>query len=601
MRVALVSEHASPLAALGDVDAGGQNVHVAALAETLARLGAEVTVYTRRDDPGLPARVEMAPGVVVCHVDAGAPAPIAKDELLPYMATFGRRLRRAWAVSRPDIVHTHFWMSAHAAMPAAHALDIPLVHTFHALGNVKRRYHGDDDPSPPERLGIEREIIRGADHIICTCTDELFELLRLDADRDRLSIIPCGVDLARFTPDGTRERRRRGRRRIACVTRLVQRKGVGNVIEALAQLDGAELVVAGGPDREQLMHDPGAQRLLKLAEEAGTSDRLDLRGRVGRDELPALLRSADAVVCAPWYEPFGIVALEAMACGVPVVASAVGGLVDTVVHDVTGVHVPPRDPDRLADALRSLLADAERRRHYGAAGVDRVRRLYDWERVGALTYDAYRRIAGRHVAARAASPADRIHLQALRAGLDVLDREAARLETWGERLAEVLTHGGKLLTVGNGGSAAEAQHFSAELVGRFLDERRPLSALCLHGDTSALTAIANDYGSEACFARQVEAHGRPGDVLVALSTSGCSRNVVAAAQAARAAGVQAWAMTGPAPNPLAAACDDALCLPCESRATVQELHLVAVHLVCAAIDRAIARDAGLQRVREAQA
>jgi glycosyltransferase involved in cell wall biosynthesis/phosphoheptose isomerase len=596
VKIAMVSEHASPLAVLGGVDAGGQNVHVAALARSLARRGAEVVVHTRRDDPDLPVRVEMAPGVVVHHVDAGPPAPIAKDELLPFMEVFGRRLLRAWAGTRPDIVHTHFWMSAHAAMPAAHALAIPLVHTFHALGNVKRRYHGADDPSPPERLDIEREIIRRADHIICTCTDELFELLRLDADRERLSIVPCGVDLTRFSPDGPREPRRADRPRIACVTRLVQRKGVGNVISALPELPGTELVVAGGPHRDDLMAHPGARRLLALADEAGVADRLDLRGRVGRDELPALLRSADAVVCAPWYEPFGIVALEAMACGVPVVASAVGGLVDTVVHEVTGVHVPPRDPERLADALRSLLADPESRRRYGAAGVDRVRRLYDWERVGALTADVYRRIASRRTARPA--PAERDHLQALRAGLDALDRAAARLDAWGAHLADVLTHGGKLLTVGNGGSAAEAQHFSAELVGRFRDERRPLSALCLHGDTSALTAIANDYGGDACFARQVQAHGRPGDVLIALSTSGCSPNVVAAAHAAREAGVESWAMTGAAPNPLAAACDDALCLPCESQATVQELHLVAIHLLCAAIDRAIARDGALGGVHE---
>jgi type III pantothenate kinase len=281
----------------------------------------------------------------------------------------------------------------------------------------------------------------------------------------------------------------------------------------------------------------------------------------------------------------------------------VGGLVDTVVHDVTGVHVPPRDAERLADALRSLLADPERRGRYGAAGVDRVRRLYDWERVGGLTSDVYRRITSKRAAGRGPRPAqaERDHVQALRAGLDALDGEAARLDAWGARLARVLTRGGKLLTVGNGGSAAEAQHFSAELVGRFRDERQPLSALCLHGDTSALTAIANDYGSDACFARQVQAHGRPGDVLVALSTSGCSRNVVAAARAAREAGVEAWAMTGAAPNPLAAACDDALCLPCESRATVQELHLVAVHLLCAAIDRAIARDAALHDVTEVRA
>ena len=201
--------------------------------------------------------------------------------------------------------------------------------------------------------------------------------------------MPCGVDVERFTADGPAERRRPGLKRVVVVGRLVERKGIGNAVEALALVPDAELVVAGGPAREALSEDSEAVRLLDLARRLGIAERVDLRGRVDRDDLPALLRSADAVVCAPWYEPFGIVPLEAMACGVPVVASAVGGLVDTVVHRRTGLHVPPRDPEALAAALRDLHADEPLRRALGEAGVRRVRARYTWQRVASSTLAVY--------------------------------------------------------------------------------------------------------------------------------------------------------------------------------------------------------------------
>ncbi|HEY7488080.1 MAG TPA: SIS domain-containing protein [Streptosporangiaceae bacterium] len=161
------------------------------------------------------------------------------------------------------------------------------------------------------------------------------------------------------------------------------------------------------------------------------------------------------------------------------------------------------------------------------------------------------------------------------------------LVAWGRRLAVVLDAGGRLLACGNGGSAAEAQHLTAELVGRFKADRRPFAAIPLHGDTSAATAIGNDYGADHVFARQVWAHGRPGDVLICLSTSGQSPNVVAAARAAKEAGVTAWAITGPGPNALAAACDEAIHVDAPSPATVQEIHLAAIHLMCGVIDEAL--------------
>ena len=389
MKIAMVSEHASPLAVLGGVDAGGQNVHVAALGAAMVRRGHSVCVYTRRDDSALPRRVTMTGGVVVEHVDAGPARAVSKDLLLPYMDAFAQALERAWDAQRPDIVHSHFWMSGRAALAAAKPLDIPVVHTFHALGVVKKRWQGAKDTSPPSRLAEELAIINGADQIIATCSDELFELLRLGADRHRVRVVPCGVNLEVFTPQGAREPRRDGMQRVVVVSRLVERKGIDDVISALRQLANTELIVAGGPQSSELAADPEACRLARLAADLGLSERVVFRGRLDRGHVPALMRSADVVACVPWYEPFGIVPLEAMACGVPVVASPVGGLIDTVVDGVTGVHVPPRDPGRLAEALALLLSDERRRAALGAAGVQRARERYGWPRVASDTLHAY--------------------------------------------------------------------------------------------------------------------------------------------------------------------------------------------------------------------
>jgi D-sedoheptulose 7-phosphate isomerase len=176
------------------------------------------------------------------------------------------------------------------------------------------------------------------------------------------------------------------------------------------------------------------------------------------------------------------------------------------------------------------------------------------------------------------------HLDRLHRSLHTLPAELDRLTAWGERLAAVLVDGGRLLACGNGGSAAQAQHLTAELVGRYRDERQPFSAIALHADTSTLTAIANDYAADELYARQVRGHGRRGDVLVALSTSGRSPNVVAAARAARVAGLETWALTGPAPNPLLEEVDDAIAVEASDTATVQEVHQVVIHLLCAAVD-----------------
>lgn len=588
MKVAMVSEHASPLAALGGVDSGGQNVHVAELARALARRGVQVDVHTRRDDPGLAEWIEVAPGVRIHHVDAGPAEVIPKDDLRDFMPEFERVLRAAWLAGRPDVVHAHFWMSGIAALGAARSLDLPVVQTFHALGVVKRRYQGDRDTSPAGRLDDERRLVRDMDQILATCSDEAFELMRLGADRRRLSIVPCGVDLSGFTPGGRATGT--GRPQLLTVGRLVERKGVGNAISALAAVPEAELLIAGGPAAPDLDRDPDVARLRELAEACGVAGRVRFLGRLSRDEVATAMRAADLVLCTPWYEPFGIVPLEAMASGTPVVATAVGGMVDTVVDGVTGRLVPPRDPARLGEVLAELLADPGERERMGRAAVDRARRLYGWDRVGRLTLGVLSAVVERHRTATAAPPAPARHRRHLDALGDALRRSAPamrRAEVLGERLGDRLAAGGRLLVAGNGGSAAQAQHLAAELVGRFVHEREPVSAICLHAETSSLTAITNDYGIAAMYARQVTAHGREGDVLLLVSTSGESENLLHAARAAQAARMEVWAMTGRAQCSLAEVADEVLLCEADGAALIQELQLVATHVLCESVDEVL--------------
>jgi D-sedoheptulose 7-phosphate isomerase len=179
------------------------------------------------------------------------------------------------------------------------------------------------------------------------------------------------------------------------------------------------------------------------------------------------------------------------------------------------------------------------------------------------------------------------HLSGLAAALLPYRREAERLADWGTELAWTLARGGRLLVAGNGGSAAEAQHLTAELVGKLRDDREPLSAIALHAETSALTAIGNDYGYDQVFARQVRAHGRPDDILLLMSTSGTSTNLLTAAHAARDTGLRCWAFTGPTPNPLAQLCHEALAIDSPESQVVQELHLVATHVLCEYVDRSL--------------
>ncbi|WP_336660721.1 glycosyltransferase [Leucobacter sp. USHLN153] len=407
MNIAMVSEHANPLATPGSVDAGGQNVHVAALSRALAERGHRVTVFTRRDNPDTPTRVEMCPGVEVVHLTAGPMRHVPKDELLPHLPALAEGLAAAWRFDPPDVVHSHFWMSGIAALDAVESLAArggsrpAVLHTFHALGSVKRRHQGAADTSPAEREHLEPLVGQRVDTVIATCPDEVSELTALGIPSERIDVAPCGVDLSVFHATGPVAERGPGFQLLS-LGRLVPRKGVDLAIRAIALLRSrgvtdVELRIVGTGDAPEGWIGPDAEtlRLRELAESLGVAEQIHFLGRVDRADVPSLIRAADAVVCTPWYEPFGIVPLESMACGTPVIAANVGGLGDSVVDGGTGLLVPPQDPEALAGAVERLRADPVFCSALGAAGQARAQSRYSWERVASRTERIYERVLQR--------------------------------------------------------------------------------------------------------------------------------------------------------------------------------------------------------------
>lgn len=409
-RIALVSEHASPMAAAGGVDSGGQNIYVAAVARELARRGVAVDVFTRRDNPLLPAVVAWRPGVRVIHVDAGPAQHLPKESLLQFMPLFATALTDAFTAAHPayDCVHANFFMSGWAALQAVRVADLPLVTTFHALGRVRRQHQGDCDGFPDERFAIEEELVQASDRVVAECPQDLDDLLGLYAgDRSRIDIVPCGYDDGEFRPvSQSVARRELGWSADAFVAlqlgRLVPRKGIETVIDAIGVLKrdhecAAQLYVVGGSSaRPNRVATPEIGRLMDCAAAADVADEVRFVGRRDRSELHRYFSAADVFVTTPWYEPFGITPVEAMACGTPVIGSAVGGIRTTVVDGVTGLLVPPKDPDALADRLALLASNRSLGVAMGEAGRKRANAFYTWSRVTDQLVDVYRHAMADH-------------------------------------------------------------------------------------------------------------------------------------------------------------------------------------------------------------
>ena len=395
MRIAMISEHASPLACIGGVDSGGQNVYVAQVARMLARAGHEVDVFTRQDDAGLARIVDVAPRHRVVHVRAGPAEFVPKERLLAHMPEFAR-FCTDWMRTAPryDVVHANFFMSGWVGLRLKELFGLPLVTTFHALGLVRREHQGDADAFPPERIDIERALAMRSDRLIAECPQDELDLQRLyGADRRRMALVPCGFDANEFSPVERGEARHRlgipqGEFMVLQLGRMVPRKGVETVVRAMAEPECARMrlrIVGGDCDVADLARTPEIGRLSRVAQECGVQGRVVFEGRKSRAELRLWYAACDVFVTTPWYEPFGITPLEAMACARPVVGSAVGGVQYSVLDGVTGLLVPPKDPASLAHALAALAQAPERAARMGEAGLARVRESFTWEGVaGAL-------------------------------------------------------------------------------------------------------------------------------------------------------------------------------------------------------------------------
>ena len=402
IRVALISEHASPRAWLGGADSGGQNVYVGQVARGLARRGHRVDVFTRRDEVHLADEVLCEDGVRVVHVPAGPPEAVRKEELLGYMDDFSAWMRD-YLDQQPtyDVVHANFFMSALVASDLRRSHGVPYVVTFHALGKVRRQHQGSADEFPDERLDIEEAIVAEANRIIAECPQDLADLTELyGADRRKLTMIPCGFDPGELWPlDRALARRQLGWNQrepiILQLGRMVPRKGVETVIRAMAALRDrygvrARLAIVGGETREpDPVATPEIGRLQAICRELDVLDQVTFVGSRLRSELRTYFSAADVFVTTPWYEPFGITPLEAMACRAPVVGSAVGGIKMTIADGETGFLVPPKNLAALADRLSVLLANPRLREQMGLAGERRVKRLFTWDRVVAAIERTY--------------------------------------------------------------------------------------------------------------------------------------------------------------------------------------------------------------------
>lgn len=375
LRVAVVGEKPASLVTLDATSPSVEGASFEVLSECLRNQGVDVDVHLRPED----ACVEAEP--------------------------FAEELLESWERDRPDVVHALSWTSGHASMWAARRLGLPMVQSFDDLATVELRHHehrhgehrhGEHRHGPAKkRLDVEHSLAHDADRLVVACSEQVFELVRMGAERRRIAVVPRGVDLQRFSPDGEVEPATPGRHRLVAVGGVAEHTGIADVVAALTQLPTAELIVVASGDLCHGSEESRERRRLEaVAKAVGVAERVEFRTFTELPVLPALLRSADAVVCVPWYDSRGAAVAEAMACGVPPVVSCVGGLVEVVVDGVSGLCVPPRSPLLLAEALHGLLADARVRRWVGGAGARRVRQHHGWPRVAQARARVYAQVAG---------------------------------------------------------------------------------------------------------------------------------------------------------------------------------------------------------------
>jgi D-inositol-3-phosphate glycosyltransferase len=408
--IALISEHGDPAAEIGKDAAGGQNVYVRQVGEALAKLGWQVDMFTRKSSPYDATIVQHTPYCRTIRLTAGPEAYIPRDELFQYMPEFVTALQKFQQKEGTNypLAHTNYWMSGWVGLELQRRQNIQLIHTYHSLGAVKYQSVSDIPAIAQTRLEVEKQILEQAHRVVATSPQERADLETLVSKIGKIDIIPCGTDVSTFRPISKADARQQlgisaKEKVVLYVGRFDPRKGIETLVRATgelrAQLEQGEeidpqnlkLLVVGGSDPQEA---DGAERrrIEEIVCELDLAANTDFVGMVGHDRLALYYTAADVCVIPSHYEPFGLVAIEAMACGTPVVASDVGGLKFTVISEETGLLVPPQDVSEFARAIGRILTDEVWARKIRRQASTRVQENFSWTGVAIQLSDLYRQL-----------------------------------------------------------------------------------------------------------------------------------------------------------------------------------------------------------------
>lgn len=389
-RIALISVHGDPAIEIGKEEAGGQNVYVRQVGEALGRQGWQVDMFTRKVSPEQETIVQHSPNCRTIRLVAGEEVFIPRDQLFEYLPEFVDRLCEFQAQNnlQYSLVHTNYWLSAWVGMELKKRLSVKQIHTYHSLGAVKYKAVTTIPMIATTRLQVEKMVLETAERVVATSPQEEEHMRSLVSTKGKVDVIPCGTDIQRFGAFSRQEARQTlgldpHKKIVLYVGRFDPRKGIETIVRAVSQSrhrEEIQLVIGGGSTPGQ-SDGKERDRIGKIVNELGMAEMTLFPGRLGGDTLPAFYAAADVCVVPSHYEPFGLVAIEAMASRTPVVASDVGGLQYTVVSEETGLLAPPRDNEAFAEAIDRLLDDANWRNQLGENAQRRVQEMFSWEGV----------------------------------------------------------------------------------------------------------------------------------------------------------------------------------------------------------------------------
>jgi D-inositol-3-phosphate glycosyltransferase len=412
--IALISDHGDPAAEIGREEAGGQNVYVRQVGEALARLGWQVDMFTRKANPDDPTIVQHSEHCRTIRLVAGPQEFIPRDRLFEYMPEFVEEFKKYQVKQNYPLIHTNYWMSAWVGLEVQKTHNVQLVHTYHSLGAVK--YNSVERPAIAEtRLAVEQEILEKAQCVVATSPQEEADLRSLVSLLGNIEVIPCGTDVSRFQTLPRLEARaalglKPSDEVVLYVGRFDQRKGIETLVRSCAILkqnaeraENLRVVIVGGSDATK-SDGRERQRIEQLVDELGLREYVIFAGRIGHDRLPLYYTAADVCVIPSHYEPFGLVAIEAMGCGTPVVASDVGGLKFTVVPEQTGLLVTPQDDAGFAGAIARILENKEWAQQLRKQAAQRVQQNFSWTGVAVQLGELYRRMLAQSIMGVAPNP-----------------------------------------------------------------------------------------------------------------------------------------------------------------------------------------------------